>query len=220
MAKKLAYEKPANIGYNIKQQRSMKTYNALIIAGMRLLEKHSFESITVAHLASESGYSVGAFYARFRSKDEYFDSLLQHHIDRRLEANKRLLETCTPDNAVDRLFTDLVKYYCAHRNFWRATIIRNSPDPAYWQPLRQLGKQNAVRFVDYVEQVRGRSLDEAEKTNILFAFQATRSIINNTIINNPGPFSLDQKKFLEHLIRAFYLISDYHNLVRPAQALR
>lgn len=206
--------KPANLGYKFGQKRSRKTYDALISAGFRLLEKHPFEAITVAYLAREAGYSIGAFYTRFRSKDEYFSSMLQHHIMVRLETNKRILESYPPETVVDQLLSDVVAYYFEHRNFWRATIIRIAPDPSHWQPLRELGETNAKAFVEYLQEARGSRLSEVEYDNVMFAFQAVRSIINNTIINNPGPFNLGQEAFLRKLIRTFYLVSDYQNLLQ------
>lgn len=213
MAKKFHLGKPPELGYKFKQDRSRKTYDALISAGFRLLEKQSYESITVDYLARQAGYSVGAFYSRFRSKDEYFDSMLQHHIDVRLNATKRILQDSSPETAVDDLLTDLVGYYVSHQNFWRATIIRNSSTPGSWQPLRQLGEDNARSFVDYVEDLLGRRLSDTERGNIMYGFQVCRSVINNTIVNNPGPLSLGQKGFLDNLIRAFYLISEYRELL-------
>ena len=66
-------------GLNIMQKRSKKTYDALIKTGFRLLKKREWDSITVAELSQSAGYSVGAFYTRFRSKDEFFDALVVHH---------------------------------------------------------------------------------------------------------------------------------------------
>lgn len=214
MAEKFHIKKPLDLGYEFGQERSRKTYDTLIATGFKLLEKNSFESITVALLTREAGYSVGAFYSRFRSKDEYFSSLLQHHIDVRLATNKRILENNTPATVVEALLSDNLAYFYEHHNFWRALIIRNAPDPNTWEPLRKLGEDNARHFVEYVQNARGRKLKAVELTNLMFAFQAFRSIINNTIINNPGPFNLGEKDFVKNLIRAFYLISDYNNLLK------
>lgn len=221
MVKKFHLEKPPGLGYSIKQLRSRKTYDAMISAGFKLLEKQSYDSLSVANVTMLAGYSVGAFYSRFRSKDEFFDAMLQHHIAVRLDATRRILALATPETAVDELLTDVVQYYAAHRNFWRAAIIRNSSNPEHWQPLRQLGDSNARYFMEYVEGLLGRALDESEQENIRYGFQATRSIINNTIVNNPGPLGLGEQRFLDQLIRAFYLISDYRQLLAtPARKTR
>ncbi|MFC1841153.1 TetR/AcrR family transcriptional regulator, partial [Thermodesulfobacteriota bacterium] len=61
------------------QKRSKKTYDAMIKTGFKLLRKRPWDSITIAELSRTAGYSVGAFYARFKSKDEFFDALAAHH---------------------------------------------------------------------------------------------------------------------------------------------
>ena len=60
----------------IRQKRSQKTYDALISTAFKLLEQREFDEISIADLAQKAGYSVGAFYARFKSKDELFDAML------------------------------------------------------------------------------------------------------------------------------------------------
>jgi AcrR family transcriptional regulator len=53
----------------IRQKRGQVTYDALIDTAFALLADKEFDEISVAELAQTAGYSVGAFYARFRSKD-------------------------------------------------------------------------------------------------------------------------------------------------------
>lgn len=75
----------------IKQLRGRKTYDALIETGFKLLEHSDLESIPIVALAKAAGYSVGAFYARFRSKDEFFDAMIAHHLEHRARARDHLL---------------------------------------------------------------------------------------------------------------------------------
>ena len=67
----------------IKQKRGRKTYDALIETGFALLEHRELETISIAELARAAGYSTGAFYTRFRSKDEFFDAMIAHHLEYR-----------------------------------------------------------------------------------------------------------------------------------------
>ena len=64
----------------VRQKRSQKTYDALIATSFKLLEQREFDEISVAELAQRARYSVGAFYARFHSKDELFDALVAQHL--------------------------------------------------------------------------------------------------------------------------------------------
>lgn len=204
--------KPAILGHSIKQRRSQKTYDALIATGFRLLEERTLESITIAELALEAGYSVGAFYSRFHSKDEYFDAMLQYHMEFRLQANKELLASILPHQLVNALITDLVNYYWEHRHFWRAALVRNTRDPVFWGPIRKHGDTTGQYFIDYVEKHKDSLMNASEKTDVLFAFQMTRGVINNAILNRPGPVFMGQTEFIDQLVRAFQLVSGYNKL--------
>jgi AcrR family transcriptional regulator len=206
-------EKPTQLGYSIKQRRSQKTYDALITTGFKLLENKTFESITIAELAREAGYSVGAFYSRFRSKDEYFDSMLQHHMLARLEENRQLLASHKPRQLVTNLISNLVSYYWEHRHFWRAALIRNTQDSNFWAPIRKHGDTTGQYFIDYINERRDAAMSVTEKTNVLFAFQVTRGVINNAILNRPGPVFMGQTQFVDNLTRAFLLVSGYNKLL-------
>ena len=45
-----------------------------------------------------------------------------------------------------------------------------------------------------------------------FAVQLAFGLINNTILNRPGPFFLEQNLFIDNLVRAFKLVSGYDEL--------
>ena len=67
----------------IRQKRGQITYDALIETCFDLLQEKDFDEISIADLSQKAGYSVGAFYARFKSKDELFDAMVMRHIEGR-----------------------------------------------------------------------------------------------------------------------------------------
>src|SRR5690606_23753040 len=103
----------------IKQRRGRRTYDALIATGFKLLEQREFESITIAELSQAAGYSVGAFYARFKSKDEYFDALIAHHLEERTKTREPMFANLPDDVWIHELLADAVTYYWKRRRFWR-----------------------------------------------------------------------------------------------------
>jgi AcrR family transcriptional regulator len=62
-----------------RQARSRATFDRLLAAAAELLAERRFEEATVAELVRRAGSSVGAFYARFGSKEALF-----HELDERL----------------------------------------------------------------------------------------------------------------------------------------
>jgi AcrR family transcriptional regulator len=200
-------------GRTIKQKRGRKTYDALIGTAFKLLEKREFDEITIAELAAAAGYSVGAFYARFRSKDEFFDAMIAHHMHYRSKHRDRLFATLPDDVWIHDLIEDTVSYYWRRRRFWRAALIRSVREPGFWEPLRKHGHEFADRFIARIGRQAGRALTPGEQTNIRFAIQIVLGTINNAIINRPGPVLIGQALFVENLARAFRLVSDYDRLI-------
>lgn len=66
------------------QERSRRTLNRILGAAERLLERRSFEEITIGEILRAARTSVGAFYTRFRDKDALLPALYERY-DRSLE---------------------------------------------------------------------------------------------------------------------------------------
>jgi AcrR family transcriptional regulator len=177
-----------------------------------LLEHNELEEISIAALTRAAGYSVGAFYARFRSKDEFFDALVAEHIASRTAARNRLFATVADGELVSALIEDLVTSYWKRRRFWRAALIRGTRQPERWEPLRKHGRELGDLIVSRIAARAGRPLTPGEDLNVRFACQVTLGTINNAIINRPGPVFMGQAAFIENLARAFRLVSDYDRL--------
>ena len=125
----------------IKQKRGQKTYDALIDTAFELLEEREFDDISIADLAQKAGYSVGAFYARFKSKNELFDALVTRHIEQRTTTRERQFATAPDDTLVREVVQGLVDYFWGRRRFWRAALFRSIRDPDFWKPLRKLSHE-------------------------------------------------------------------------------
>jgi AcrR family transcriptional regulator len=200
-------------GRKIKQQRGHATYQALIETGFKLLEKKDLENISVAELAKEAGYSVGAFYARFHSKDEFFSALIQAHLLSRTNTLVDLYTNISREALVKDLIENMINYYWEHRQFWRTVLLKSTRDATFWEPFKEHFYESSKRFIDWLYHENNRALSEQEEANIYFAFQVVQSTINNTLFNNSGPILIGQKLFIEELVRTFSLVSDFENLV-------
>ena len=199
-------------GLEIKQKRSRKTYDALVKTAFRLLRNRLLSSISIAELTQAAGYSVGAFYARFQSKEEFLDALAVHHVESRRAAHKRLFSTFTGDELINAMIEDIVSYTSQNRGFWQSTLARGAHDQDFWRPMRLLGHELANDFIDSISRQVNRKLTRQEELNIRFAFQITFGTVNNSIINRPGPIQIEHASFIEKLTRAFRLVSDYDNI--------
>jgi AcrR family transcriptional regulator len=196
----------------IRQKRGQVTYDALIETCFELLREKDFDEISIAELAQKAGYSVGAFYARFRSKDELFDAMVLQHVQNRREVRNRQFSASDDAALVHELLEETVHYYWGRRRFWRAALIRSIREPEFWAPMRKLSHEFADALLARFGARAGRPLTNAEEANVRFAVQLAFGLINNTILNRPGPFFLEQNLFIDNLVRAFKLVSGYDEL--------
>ena len=199
---------PAGPSRRIKQERGRKTYDALISTAFKLLKEREFDSISISELSRAAGYSVGAFYARFHSKDEFFDAMVAHHLEERRTAQLRLIAEETDDTLIPILIENIVTYYWNRRKFWRAALIRSIREPSFWDPIRASSHRTGNLLIERLGERIGRDLTEIEENNVRFGLQIVLGTINNAIINRPGPVFIGQVLFIENLTRAFLLVSE------------
>jgi AcrR family transcriptional regulator len=63
-----------------RAERRAATRQALLDAGARVFAEHGFARASVEAIAAEAGYTRGAFYSNFDTKEELFAELLQQRV--------------------------------------------------------------------------------------------------------------------------------------------
>lgn len=191
----------------VKQDRARETRDRLLAAGFKLLRRKHFDELSVADIARGAGCAVGSFYLRFVDKDQYFLAIAEV----RREQSRGLLATwyegVTRDSLVQRAVARELEFVLEHPNFWRAALRKGATDPTFWQEFRELGRQSVARFLEVHAALLGRELSEDEIGHIRFAFQLVRGTLNNTLMNQPGPFKLEDQVFRQQIERAFNLVA-------------
>lgn len=76
-----------------KQERSRKTYDALLDAAEKLLKEKPWEQISTVAIMAEAGLSNGAIYGRFKSKDDLLVGLYERHDAHLKERHRNWLES-------------------------------------------------------------------------------------------------------------------------------
>lgn len=204
-------------GRAIKQQRGHQTYSALLEAGFRLLQSKDLDKISIAELSTSAGYSIGAFYARFHSKDEFFDALVAWHLEQRSQTLGKLYEKLPLNALVPQLIKNIIDYYRKNRRFWRAAQIRNVRDPVFAKTFRENFNYHSRIFIEHLQTVLGRKLTRSEQADIVFAFQLVMGSVNNAAFNESGPILLGQKLYIQEMQRAFVLVSGIDRLLEEAR---
>jgi AcrR family transcriptional regulator len=74
-----------------RAEKQARTRAALLASAARTASQHGLEGASINRIAAGAGYTKGAFYANFRSKEELFLAILDQRFERELERLDRIL---------------------------------------------------------------------------------------------------------------------------------
>jgi AcrR family transcriptional regulator len=82
------------------------TCEKLFEAAARVFEEHGIGGASIGAIAAEAGFTRGAFYSNFKSKDELIIAMLEDHVAQSVRRNLDLLARHkNPDDFIDALKT-------------------------------------------------------------------------------------------------------------------
>jgi AcrR family transcriptional regulator len=80
---------------NKHQQKTEETRQALLESARTVFARDGFQACRIEDIAADAGYTRGAFYANFDSKEELFFTLLQAEANQRSTEIHQVLSGCT-----------------------------------------------------------------------------------------------------------------------------
>ena len=185
------------------QDRSRLTAERFIEAAFNLLESKSFDDLSVADIAKAADRSVGAFYQRFGSKDDFLAVLLTSYFEGREREFLRLMHEARDEGLVERVMADNFASLMHNRNLWHAALRRSAQAPGFWSQFHSYVQRRPQLMAARLAEIRGEPASEAEVLRLGMAMQVFNSVINNQILNNPGPLTLSSPDFLPTLLGVF-----------------
>ena len=126
-----------------RKEQQARTRSTLLASAMRVLACKGLHRASIDDIAADAGYTKGAFYANFRSKEELFLVLLDEHFAERLAALERVtggegdiaarareagndfIEAMRGDGEWCRLFLEFASHASRHEDF-RAEFVARS----------------------------------------------------------------------------------------------
>ena len=93
---------------NKHQIRTEETKRELLTSARLVFARDGFQACRIQDIAAEAGYTRGAFYAHFETKEELFFALLQEEIDKHASRLRAILET---EESVANRLAALRNYY-------------------------------------------------------------------------------------------------------------
>lgn len=187
----------------IRQKRSQETYDSMLKAGFELIEEAGLEHLRVADVALRAGYAVGSFYSRFGDKDEFFEALLDKHLEKRNDALQRIFAGLPPTHLVEGLIADMLQYFAGHRAFWRSALLISASDQVFHARIEAQSNRLSERFMQRLQQDLQRKLQAAEKERIRFAFRQLVSFINYQVMALPVLPACPDYRLHGYLVRSF-----------------
>jgi AcrR family transcriptional regulator len=105
---------------NKHQQKTEETRRRLLLSARKVFARDGFEAARLQDIAKDAGYTRGAFYAHFSSKEDLFFALLEQQAYEHQLAIQRLLSPLNEQN--DKLRT-LREYYVAKAGDRRWSLL-------------------------------------------------------------------------------------------------
>ena len=191
--------------FEARQNRSVKTRDGFIHAGVEALQTRRLDDLKIAELAHVSNNSVGSFYTRFQDKDAYFRALSAYAsqgITREFEAafTAQKLRQLGPEKGLDTL-VDLIGAIFASkfRGVLRETYLRIMDEDDPWAPFRTSAKHTLSTLHDGLSDAFPPYGPEETKTRLSFCFQLIVGVIQNDLINKNHVFTLEDGSVLTGL---------------------
>jgi AcrR family transcriptional regulator len=196
--------KPSTLGrkstavkaFPAKQERSERTHEKLLQAGLDLLQSGNYEDISIAQIAARAGCSVGSFYLRFRNKEAFFEFLIES-ISETLQADASA--NLTPDKVKPLTLAQTVRFCVEHyvetnrqyESVIRAALqysIHGSDD---WQPVRDMGLMLQAHYIELILGKSRRTARAEARQQLLVGLQIISGHLVNSIAHPVNTLPLD-----------------------------
>ncbi|MDR1851921.1 MAG: TetR/AcrR family transcriptional regulator [Propionibacteriaceae bacterium] len=104
--------------------RRAATQERLLDAAMEIIAEHGTEAASVEEISERAGFTRGAFYSNFDSKDALFDALIRREAERRVSEARQVLADIQPNTPLDELLDRAVRsFFSTHPSDTQAAIV-------------------------------------------------------------------------------------------------
>jgi len=100
-----------------RQERAEATRSRLIGAAEKIFARDGFEAAKLEEIATTAGYTRGAFYANFESKEDLFLALLEREISTRIDRVETLMEKIDDPDVKLQAFREFFLSMCQDRRW-------------------------------------------------------------------------------------------------------
>lgn len=120
-----------------KRRRREETRERLLEAATSVFAQHGFDRSTVDEVVREAGFSKGAFYVHFESKEDLFWAMLEERIDRQHDAFKKAVDHAQPVAENVRTILHAVFDLVEEDQFWGSLFMEFGAHAARNEKVRE-----------------------------------------------------------------------------------
>jgi AcrR family transcriptional regulator len=131
-----------------QQKRSQGTFDKLVNATARVIDRHGLEGATVPQIAAEANLSAASIYRRFADKDDLLRATFLRIFEAAHNANAMLVRSMiarrTLAETVEALIAAMLKQYRDHPKLLTALfrMIESEPQSAFAKEIMRLSSAN------------------------------------------------------------------------------
>lgn len=184
----------------------------MVQAGLRLLESRDIDQISIRDIVSEANTSVGSFYHRFATKEQFFNHLIDDMIIRREEAAMREIadQSVTIACTAEVLARGAIKNFRRYAGLLRSAVKWHIGGDKCWDRINMMAMRIVNEYLRRLSESLGRPLDTLERERINFAFMWLYGLLlHRTLrLNVIQGYAVPDRTFEEETIRNFRQLID------------
>lgn len=178
-----------------RKQQQARTRSCLLRSAARVLSRRGLQRASIDEIAQDAGYTKGAFYANFSSKEELFLAMLEERFAERLAEIDRVLHSgASVEDQAHEAGADFVRAIAGEEEWGRLFFefaVHASREPAFRGPYLERVAALRDRIAELFE-ARLRELDWTPPISAQEAARLTFAMANGVALENlidPGSVS-------------------------------
>jgi AcrR family transcriptional regulator len=167
-----------------RAEQQQRTRAELVDAAERRFTRDGFHATTVDRIAAEAGYTKGAVYSNFASKEDLFFAVYERRAQRAIDEAQRMIGESGPAGGLARISDAAMRrrerddgWLAAFFEFW-AHVVRHPEHRARFAAIHGRAQEPFVAAVERFAAERGvpTPLDPRKLTAAVFAMQLGLSL--------------------------------------------
>lgn len=188
-----------------QQERSLQTYQRMMDAGNALLLERNIDAISIKDICSRAGCSIGSFYYRFHTKEEFFGCLIEAMITQREQSVQVVFDSVPITEMPAALARGAILTHRRYAGLLRSAIKKHLEDGESWLQISRMGRRIVSEYQDRLAKERGEALSNEQKGRISFAFVWLYGLLAQSVMNLNAIYGMDSntERFEQEVSRTF-----------------